>query len=194
VGTSDRGSAADLALASERLLRPGVAPLRGGEAAGAGEVLLVRAAAVRLAGGALDLVPCTTDADWARYAGARVAVEAGFGLDEAAARAMVARTRERGARIGLRLWTAPGPVAAVAAFPVPGDPATARLQEVDVFPGYRGAGRGDALLEAVRRLLAAEGVARLVVGADEDDWPLSWYLRRGFRAVARVPVASPSEG
>ncbi|MGR7025714.1 GNAT family N-acetyltransferase [Geodermatophilus sp. URMC 62] len=91
----------------------------------------------------------------------------------------MARTRERVAALGL--WLAPGSghlVAAAGAFRLPGDPGTARLQEVDVLPGSRGRGNGDALFEALRRVLVAEGVTRLVVAADEDDWPLSWYRRR----------------
>ncbi|WP_448642820.1 hypothetical protein [Geodermatophilus sp. URMC 63] len=64
------------------------------------------------------------------------------------------------------------------------------LQEVDVFPGSRGRGNGNALLEALRRLLVAEGVTRLVVAADEGDWPLSWYRRRAFTDVARVPATT----
>jgi len=57
------------------------------------------------------------------------------------------------------------------------------LQEVDVFPSWRG--YGDALLAAVLELLVAEGSNTVVVGADEDDWPLTWYRRRGFCDVAR---------
>ena len=26
-----------------------------------------------------------------------------------------------------------------------------------------------------------------IIGADEDDWPLAWYRRLGFREAARVP-------
>ncbi len=186
-------SARDRAIASGRLLRGDVPVLADGAAAGRAKVLLVRDATVPLAGRALSLVRCATGAAWARYADARVAVEAGFGLGAAAAHALVARTRARVATLGLRLWTASvdgALVAAAGAVPVAGDPATARLQEVDVFPGHRGRGHGDASLEALRRLLADGGVTRLVVGADEDDWPLSWYRRRGFTPVARVPRAA----
>ncbi|TFV53898.1 GNAT family N-acetyltransferase [Geodermatophilus sp. DF01-2] len=184
-----------LAVASERLLRPGARVLAGGERPGAGRTLLVRPAAVPIAPLALALQACTTDADWARYAVRRVEVEAGFGLDPEQARALVRRTRERTGGLGLRLWLAAGPdgdlVGAVGAFLLPADAGTARLQEVDVFPGHRGRGHGDALLEAVRRRLAADGVGRLLVGADEDDWPLGWYRGRGFRPVARVSRAAP---
>ena len=115
-------------------------------------------------------------------------MEAGFGLDEVAARELVRRTRARSTTLGLRLWLARedgAVVGAIGAFPVPGTD-VARLQEVDVFPGYRGRGRGTALLEAVRRQLLADGAGLLVVGADEDDWPLGWYLRRGFAPAVRV--------
>jgi len=37
-------------------------------------------------------------------------------------------------------------------------------------------------------MLSAEGVSTVVVGADEDDWPLSWYRRRGFRDTVRVSL------
>ncbi|MGY1703911.1 GNAT family N-acetyltransferase [Geodermatophilus sp. SYSU D00697] len=187
---------ADRAVATERLLRPGVRVLGDGEDAGAGRTLLVRSAADPIAGRALPLRACRTEEDWARYAAARLPVEAALGLDEDAARALVGRTRERTVRLGLRLWLAPGAdgdlVGAIGALRLPSDVRTARLQEVDVFPGHRGAGSGDGLLEAVRRRLAGEGVATLVVAADEDDWPLGWYRRRGFRPVARVPRPTPS--
>jgi hypothetical protein len=42
------------------------------------------------------------------------------------------------------------------------------------------------VLAAVVDLLAGEGSTVVVVGADEDDWPLLWYRRRGFRDVGRV--------
>jgi predicted N-acetyltransferase YhbS len=121
----------------------------------------------------------------------RVEVEAGFGLSEIEARALVRRTRERGTQLGLRLWLATSPgaelVGAIAAFPVPGsNGVVARLQEVDVFPAHRGSGLGRPLMEALRRELHQGAMQHMVVGADEDDWPLAWYRRLGFRLVARV--------
>jgi len=56
------------------------------------------------------------------------------------------------------------------------------------LPGWRGQGYGDGLLTAVLAMLNAEGVSTVVVGADEDDWPLSWYRRRGFRDTVRVSL------
>lgn len=147
---------------------------------------------------ALSLVLCDSDEQWSRYVEERIPVEVAFGLDEASARALVQSVRIRGALLGMRLWRAfdergdhgdGDAVGGIAAFRHPGPIGlVARLQEGDVFPGYRGQGYGAALLEGARRLLVAEGVRRLVIGADEDDWPLGWYRRLGFRDVARVHI------
>lgn len=158
-----------------------------------GKSLLVRASTPALAPTALHLLPCDSDDRWAQYEELRVEVEAGFGLSEDDARRLVRATRERGQSLGLRLWLAevpnPSPVAVggVAAFCLPPpDETVFRLQEIDIFPAHRGRGLGRPLLEAVRRQLHQDGAQRLVVGADEDDWPLAWYRRLGFRPVARV--------
>jgi len=37
-------------------------------------------------------------------------------------------------------------------------------------------------------MLSAEGVSTVVVGADEDDWPLYWHRRRGFRDTGRMSL------
>ena len=179
-----------LVLGTERALRPHAEPVPKGDSAAA-KVLLIRDAALPFSKEALPLLLCTSDSDWWRYEDARVPVEATFGLDERAARAMVRRTRERGARLGMRLEVACPHgcelVAGVGAFRHPGHTShAARLQEVDVFPSHRGRGLGVALLEGARRLLVAEGVRTLVVGADEDDWPLAWYRRLGFTDALRV--------
>jgi GNAT superfamily N-acetyltransferase len=78
-------------------------------------------------------------------------------------------------------------VGAGGSFRLPGpDQACARLQEIDVFHSWRGRGYGDGLLAALIARLRDQGCATVVVGADEDDWPLHWYRRRGFRDAARV--------
>lgn len=184
-----------MALETERALRPAVAEA---DAAGdaPGKVLLVRDARHAFAARGLSLVLCDSDEQWSRYEDERIPVEASFGLDEASGRALVQSVRRRAVSLGLRLWLAfddrldqgyNEAVGGIAAFRHPGPvgPA-ARLQEVDVFPRYRGQGYGRALLEGARRLLVAEGVRTLVIGADEDDWPLGWYRRLGFRDVVRV--------
>jgi GNAT superfamily N-acetyltransferase len=185
-----------LALETERALRSGVVRL-GGDSDGVGKALLVRDSRRPFAPHGLTLLACDSDEQWSRYQDHRVPVEASFGLDEPAARALVQRTRRRTDLLGMRLWLAihqahDDLVGGIAAFrhPGPTGPA-ARLQEVDVFPAYRGQGHGAALLESVRRLLVREGVRTLVIGADEDDWPLGWYRRLGFCEVVRVnkPVA-----
>jgi GNAT superfamily N-acetyltransferase len=186
----------ELALDTERALRPGVVQISE-EVGAAGKALLVRDARQPFAARGLTLLACTSDEQWCQYEDHRIPVEASFGLDEAAARDLMRLTRERTALLGMRLWLAAGQthddlVGGIAAFrhPEPTGPA-ARLQEVDVFPAYRSQGYGAALLESARRLLVREGIRTLVIGADEEDWPLGWYRRLGFREVVRVskPIA-----
>ncbi|MGH3096555.1 MAG: GNAT family N-acetyltransferase [Streptosporangiales bacterium] len=190
---SDQDEAARVALLSEQRLFPATRLLSPAEAVGAGKVLLVRTTADRFpAQASVDLARIGTERDWADYADRRTAVEAGFGVGEAAARAMVADLRERTGRLGLSLYLARDAgnlVGAVARLRLL-EPLEhwARLQEVDVFPSYRGQRYGNALLAAVLDLLADEGTTRVVVGADEDGWPLTWYRRRGFHDVARVSL------
>lgn len=133
----------------------------------------------------LKLVPL----NWDRYEPARIEVEAGFGVAPPQARAMIAELRERCERLGLTMLSMISMEDALGAFgffvPVPG---WARLQEIDVFPAWRGQGLGDALMAAALTHLDGLGVSTVIVGADEDDWPLSWYRRRGFVPVARVPL------
>jgi GNAT superfamily N-acetyltransferase len=186
-----------MAIMSERLLRPECKVL-GDVDPGTAKQLLVRDALEPITKQGLTLHPCKSDADWTRYESFRVQVEQAFGLDEFEARSLVRSTRERGKCIGLSLWLAGAetsdPVGAVAAFrPSSSHPQFARLQEVDVFPAWRGRGLGRALLEGIRQELCATGVRWLLIGADEDDWPLSWYRRLGFRDLARVSTGSPAE-
>jgi len=181
------------ALRSEQLLAHSTRVLEPGESLGAAKALLVRAAdEPRAAPRTVDLVPVRSVQQWRHYEEQRIAVEAGFGVGESEARRMVGELRDRGRRLGLRLYFAQDGqqvVGAMGSFrlPVPHQ-SCARLQEVDVFPGWRGQGYGDGLLTAVLAMLSAEGVSTVVVGADEDDWPLSWYRRRGFRDTVRVSL------
>ncbi len=181
------------ALRSEQLLAHSARVLGPAESLGAAKVLLVRAAGdPGAAPRTVDLVPVVSVQQWRHYEVQRIAVEAGFGVGAREARRMVRELRDRGERLGLRLYFAQDcgqVVGAMGCFrlPVPHQ-SYARLQEVDVFPGWRGQGYGDGLLTAVLAMLNAEGVSTVVVGADEDDWPLSWYRRRGFRDTVRVSL------
>jgi ribosomal protein S18 acetylase RimI-like enzyme len=139
----------------------------------------------------LRLSAATSEQDWRDYEAQRLVVEAEFGVAETQARTMIDALRDRGARLGLELYLArdgKNLVGAIGRFRLPAHPWCARLQEVDVFPRWRGQGYGDALLAAVLDLLASEGTRTAVVGADEDAWPLGWYRKRGFYDVARVPL------
>lgn len=186
---------AGLALDTERALRPGCAALRAQDAM-VGKRLLARDASTPFAPLPLVLQACDSDERWALYEDHRVPVEREFGLEEAEARALVRLTRERAVRLGLRLWLANDEdgqvVGGIAAFRHSQDvTVAARLQEVDVFPAHRGQGFGAALLEGARLHLRSQGVNVLIIGADEDDWPLPWYRRLGFRDVARVQKNVP---
>lgn len=192
-----REDAVERALASERVLFTGTRLLDAHEAVGRAKALLVRSTARPLpAAGRVRLDPLTCDADWQEYQRARVLVEAGFGIHETTARVMVSALRERVERSDLSLHLARDGdrvVGAIGWFHLPGPAQSwARLQEVDVFPPWRGRGHGDALLAATGDALVAEAVTTVVVGADEDDWPLGWYRRRGFQDVARVPASRPT--
>ncbi|GAB6898429.1 GNAT family N-acetyltransferase [Kineosporia succinea] len=169
------------ALRSERLLFPDAREVTTDQI---GKTLLTRPTRPPLkAPETLALEPV----DWPTYTTHRIEVEAGFGVDARGARAMVRGLRERCARLGLVMMSAHDHQERVGAIgwfsPHPG---WARLQEVDVFPAHRGHGYGDALLAATFQHLDQNGVHTVIVGADEDDWPLSWYRRRGFEPVTRV--------
>ncbi|MBT0769427.1 GNAT family N-acetyltransferase [Kineosporia sp. J2-2] len=178
---------AEHALESERRLFPATHELT--DPTTPGKSLLTRA--THPATTELSLTPISGEADWARYERFRIEVEAGFGVGPELARAMVTTLRERTVHLGLTMLFArtTGDVVGAVGFFRLTDPAWARLQEVDVFPAWRGRGFGNALLSAVSAHLAGIGVGTSVVGADEDDWPLSWYRRRGFTVVTRVPLS-----
>src|SRR5699024_12433847 len=55
----------------------------------------------------------------------------------------------------------------------PPDHHWARLQEVDIFPTWRGYGYGTAMLLTLLGLFAREGCSMVVSGADENDCTLS---------------------
>lgn len=179
-----------MALDSERRINPATRRLALDELHQQGKVLLVRASDVPFAEDELQLLQLRNDDDWATYLEHRIRVESELGVSAEQASIMVDAMRQRTSAPGIDCYLAhhgSRTVGAISWFHVPGDQKAARLQEVDVFPECRGVGYGNRLLEAARSTLRASDVTMLVVGADEDDWPLDWYRRKGFRAVARVP-------
>lgn len=181
---------AEVALLSEKALRPDCVVLSKQDPS-AGKALLARDACTPFGPRSLALLDCDSDERWALYEDFRVPVEREFGVDDAAARSLVRLMRERLGPLGLRLWLATGDdghvVGGIGAFRIDhAGTEAARLQDVDVFPEHRGRGLGTALMEAVRLHLHSQGVRVLIIGADEEDWPLSWYRRLDFRDVARV--------
>ncbi len=183
------GEEAALALLSEQMLFDGNGTAD--PARKPAKVLLARSTAEPLyALHRVHLTPVISEQDWRAYEAQRLIVEDEFGVAETKARKMITALRDRRARLGLELYLAregKSRVGAIGRFRLPAHPC-ARLQEVDVFPPWRGQGYGNALLAAALDLLDTEGSSTAVVGADEDDWPLGWYRRRGFRDVARVPL------
>lgn len=179
-----------LALESERQINPGTRELATDELPLRGKVLLVRDSGAPLASGQLHLRPLRDDDDWATYLQHRIDVEAELGASTTQTSLMVASMRQRSSSIKASFHLAHEGsrwVGAIGWFRLPDRHDVARLQEVDVFPEFRGLGYGHRLLEAARSTLRASGVQMLIVGADEDDWPLEWYRRKGFRPVVRVP-------
>jgi ribosomal protein S18 acetylase RimI-like enzyme len=173
------------ALRSEALLFGDAMPVE--DAVGA-KVLLVK----RLVHGADEvrraLVAIEAKGDWADYAQERALVEEGLGAGAAEARRMVEAMRRRAAMLPIRwffVWAGGERVGAVGLLTLEGGVA-GRLQDVDVFPRFRGRGLGRLLLRAIEAEAAAAGCRLLVVGADHDDWPSRWYERNGYRAVAVV--------
>jgi GNAT superfamily N-acetyltransferase len=182
-----------MALATEQWLHPEARVLHSDERPGAGKVLMIRDVAEPLRTKmTVSLRRIASPLHWRRYEDERIKVEAGFGVTPEDAVRRVRRLREGTERTGLDLYFAHDEqrlVGAIGRFrlPVPDRP-WARLQEVDIFPEWRGLGYGNALLSAVIGLLNDEGCLAVVVGADEDDWPVHWYRRRGFRDAVRVPI------
>lgn len=182
-----------MALATEQWLHPEARVLRSGGPSEIGKALLVRDVAEPFrTRRSVTLRRVASPMHWHVYEDQRIKVEAGFGVAPDDASRRVQQLREGTERTGIDLYLARDEgrlVGAVGRFrlPVPDRP-WARLQEIDVFPDWRGHGYGDALLSAVIGLLNDEGCSTVVVGADEDDWPVHWYRRRGFRDAARVPL------
>jgi GNAT superfamily N-acetyltransferase len=70
------------------------------------------------------------------------------------------------------------------------DGATAWLNDVFTEPEHRGRRHGDALVAEAMALGAEAGCDVVGLGAVADDWPRSWYARRGFTEVNRCWCAT----
>ncbi len=183
-----------LALATEQQIYDVVEPLGDSDRIGRAKVLLARGLSPPIVPDRqITLRPIATEESWNRYADERVAVEADFGVTESRARAMVDELRQRAKRVGMTLFFAVAGhdvVGAIGHFKVSvphGD--CVRLQEVDIFPQWRGRGYGTSMLLEMLHHVAIQGCITAVIGADEDDWPLDWYRRHDFFDVLRVRSA-----
>ena len=63
------------------------------------------------------------------------------------------------------------------------DGATAAVDSVRTDPEARGRGYADAVLARALGLAADAGCDLVVLRATADDWPHTWYARRGFSTV-----------
>jgi len=73
------------------------------------------------------------------------------------------------------------------------DPAAglAQIEDVMTADAYARRGHGDAVIAtALRR---AAGCDLVFLLADADDWPRTWYARRGFTAIGRTHVFTRTE-
>ncbi len=131
--------------------------------------------------------------DWSQYERERAAVEEAYGVTPTQVEAVVGHMRRSAARHPIR-WhfyeTEEVVVGAVGFFEYSTEGSFyCRLQDVDVFPRFRRHGHGNGLLSASLAHAQALGARALTVCADEDDWPLHWYVRHQFVPLATVPKA-----
>jgi uncharacterized protein (DUF952 family)/GNAT superfamily N-acetyltransferase len=68
------------------------------------------------------------------------------------------------------------------------DGATAAVESVLTDPAARGRGHADAVLARAVDLAAGAGCDLVVLEAAADDWPHTWYARRGFAPLGSVWV------
>lgn len=66
------------------------------------------------------------------------------------------------------------------------DGATAELDGLEVVPGHRRRGHGDALLADARAIAGEAGCDLVVLTAAADGHPRDWYARRGFTELDRL--------
>jgi GNAT superfamily N-acetyltransferase len=131
-----------------------------------------------------------SESDWTHYTNERAVVEAAYGIAQPRVTDMVNQMRARSRAIPIAWYffhIESNLVGAVGLLQLQFEQLRAgRLQDVDVFPRFRGLGYGNRLLAAIETLAATSGNTHLVIGADQDDWPLRWYLRNGYEEVTTV--------
>lgn len=74
------------------------------------------------------------------------------------------------------------------------DGATAVVDSVQTDPAARGRGHGDAVLAAALDGAVAAGCDLVLLEAAADDWPRTWYARRGFAEVGSVWIVDGDAG
>jgi N-acetylglutamate synthase-like GNAT family acetyltransferase len=58
-----------------------------------------------------------------------------------------------------------------------------RIQNVEIASKYKGQGFGNQLLWLVEQEAIQMGISALCLKAKPDDWPVNWYVRRGYEVV-----------
>lgn len=156
----------------------------------AGKALVYRRLTPARVQAPIPLTQISSEHDWACYRHEREAVEAAYGVTAAGVDRMIATMRAMGAVLEIHWYfllqdAMPAGAVGLLRYDSAGY-CCGRLQDVDIFPSWRGRGLGNRLLQSVEALAAAQGVEYLFIGADEDDWPLGWYLRNGYTRAATV--------
>jgi N-acetylglutamate synthase-like GNAT family acetyltransferase len=61
-----------------------------------------------------------------------------------------------------------------------------RLQDIDIFPEFRRFGYGNSLLDLLLLYMLEQKIQHIFVGAEQNDWPITWYQRRGFQKICGI--------
>ncbi|MBN2053617.1 GNAT family N-acetyltransferase [bacterium] len=133
-----------------------------------------------------------TDHDWDLYTQCRGPVERELGLSGREIEALIRIMRNKGNMLNITWYLYPDgerPAGAVGLLRYEAAGLRCgRLQDVDIFPGRRGQGLGNCLLEAVECLAMRGRLKYLTVGAQSDSWTCDWYERRGYEPVLSMAV------
>ncbi|MGZ6371544.1 MAG: GNAT family N-acetyltransferase [Bdellovibrionota bacterium] len=131
-----------------------------------------------------------SDEDWRELTALRLTVERAYGLDSPElVRELIAQTRRcvrelSGAWYFARLREGGELVGEIGLIPFTrAGFRFVRFQDVDILPAHQGKGLGNALLSEALAEASRLGARAVCLKADTDDWPLEWYLARGFEAL-----------